>query len=316
MTANATSTGHTASQTLSNAAYTSNFYCADIAGNLNNTENVSFTVSVPSGTAAPSGGGGGGETSVSLSFSLDKTSFEKTIVLNRITFDNVIITNDKATPQQFTLSVGTLGDIIFLDETTFTLLAGESKKIELKIVSPEETGIFAGKLIIKGEGTTKSVNIVVNTKTEKSLFDVTMTIPKIMKVIKQGKNLDAQIDLLQMGLKEKMDVTLNYIIKDFEGNTYLKESETLAVSEQITIQKEFHSANIPTGDYVLGVEVIYPDGVAVASSQFKIEEKTGLGAKNINIIMVILALAVILVFAVVFIAIRRYRNVLNKLKKH
>ena len=43
-----------------------------------------------------------------------------------------------------------------------------------------------------------------------------------------------------MGIKEKMDVTLNYVIKDFEGNIYLQESETIAVFEQSSIAKEFH----------------------------------------------------------------------------
>jgi len=45
------------SATLSNAAYTVNFYCTDTLNNLNNTESVSFTVSVTSETEDTSGGG-------------------------------------------------------------------------------------------------------------------------------------------------------------------------------------------------------------------------------------------------------------------
>ncbi|NQU99726.1 MAG: hypothetical protein HQ538_03225, partial [Parcubacteria group bacterium] len=56
MTANATDTGFTDSQTLSNAVYTAQFYCDDTSNNLNNTENLSFTVSISSGVTLPGGG--------------------------------------------------------------------------------------------------------------------------------------------------------------------------------------------------------------------------------------------------------------------
>jgi len=58
MTANSTGTGHTNSATLGNGDYTINYYCADIFGNLNNTENVSFRVSVSSSPSVSSGGSG------------------------------------------------------------------------------------------------------------------------------------------------------------------------------------------------------------------------------------------------------------------
>ena len=320
MTANATNTGFTAVRTLSNAAYVANFYCQDIAGNLNNTMNVSFTVNVPAAvveTPASGGGGGGGSSVPQLSFSLDKDSFEKTIILNRIAFETIQITNDKKTPQQFTLGIETIEDIIAIDETTFSILAGETKEVELKIVSPKETGIYAGKLIIKGEGKTKVVNIIINVKTDKSLFDITLTVPKSMKVMNPGNNFTAQIDLIQMGIREKIDVTLNYVIKDFDGNTYLQESETIAVLEQKSIQKEFYTENILVGDYVFGVELIYPDGVAVASSQFKVKNKVELLEKeNMITIIIILAVAITIIFVITFAMARRYRNMLNKIKKN
>ena len=52
---------------LSNGNYVAQFYCSDVANNINNTENVSFTVTVPSGDSNDSastsfGGGGSGGT--------------------------------------------------------------------------------------------------------------------------------------------------------------------------------------------------------------------------------------------------------------
>jgi len=56
LTANSTGTGHTVSTTLGNGDYTANYYCTDLAGNTNSTENVSFSVSVSSSSEDSLGG--------------------------------------------------------------------------------------------------------------------------------------------------------------------------------------------------------------------------------------------------------------------
>jgi len=110
-----------------------------------------------------------------------------------------------------------------------------------------------------------------------------------------------------------MDVTLNYVVKDFEGVVHLTESETIAVENQKSIIKEFPTSELPPGDYVLGVELLYPDGVAVASSQFKI--KGGFGLDREVILMVVLILALLLVLFAVFLVIKKYRRMLKIVKK-
>ena len=134
-----------------------------------------------------------------------------------------------------------------------------------------------------------------------------------MKIMNSGKNLKAQVDLLQAGIKEKMDVTLNYIIKDFSGKTYLTESETIAVFDQKSILKEFHTKEMPSGDYVLGIELIYPNGVAVASSQFKIKEPLKIEKKDWILISLIFILAFI--FIMIFLAIKKYKRIEKQIKK-
>ena len=58
MTANASGTGFTASQTLSNGDYTCTFYCEGNFKNINNSESVTFTVNVVSSSSSSSSGGG------------------------------------------------------------------------------------------------------------------------------------------------------------------------------------------------------------------------------------------------------------------
>ena len=127
-----------------------------------------------------------------------------------------------------------------------------------------------------------------------------------------GNNLKAQINLLQLGIKEEVNVTLNYLIKDFSGKTYLTESETITVYRQKSLSKEFYTKDIPSGNYVLGVELIYPDGVAVASSQFKIKEKLKIGKKELILISLIFVL--IFIAIAIYLATKRYKRKMEYLK--
>ena len=151
------------------------------------------------------------------------------MALNRIEFGRIEITNKESTNKSFNIKVETLEDIISFEETSVKISPEETKILEFRITPPKETGIYTGKIIITSGSTKKEILVTINVKTEKSLFDITLLIPESMKSIRTGKNLNAQIDLLQVGIKEEIDVTLKYIIKDFSGKVYLIESETIAV---------------------------------------------------------------------------------------
>jgi len=309
MVANSSNTGFTATATLANAAYTANFYCSDLFGNLNYSESVAFTVSVPASpvTSSGSGGGGGGAPLIvaeKINFEVDPEFMTETIVLNRIKNKEFTITNKNNILRNFELEVVALEEIVELNQTSVSLAAYESKQIPFRIHAPSEPGVYAGKINLKFSGIIKSLNLILNVITEKSLFDITLKIPQLMKTMSVGTNLKVHINMIQMGLREKMDVTLNYVIKDFEGNVYLSESETIAVFEKADIEKEFYTENFATGDYVVGVELIYLDGVAVASSHFKIKD----GFSFDNLSWIISAVAVIVVLSFVFFVIQRYKR--------
>ena len=291
-------------------------YCNDTTNNLGNAS-ISFVQSVTTTTTTTGGGGGGGTptpvvvTPAQFSFSTD--SYSTTVSLGKIESDTITLTNGQDSQKDFMLSVETIENIIDLDENSFSLGAGESKEIKFRIIAPEKTGIYPGKIVIISKGVRKEINIVINIKTEKSLFDVTLSIPKNMRVFSAGKILISQINLLQMGIKEKVDVTMNYLIKDFEGNVLLSESETFAVTDEKSLTKEFHTEGMIPGDYVLGVELIYPEGVAVASSQFKIEEGFVFGKKEM--ILSTLVFVLILVSALIGFSIKKHKKMIKKLKR-
>ena len=213
--------------------------------------------------------------------------------------------------EDFSVEVLNLEDIIKVDES-FSLGPRASKELGLRITAPKETGIYTGKIIIKSGNFEEVVLVTINVKTEKSLFDITMSVLNKDKKVEEGGDLSVQFDLLQMGIREKMDVILAYVIKDFDGKIYLTESETIAVETEKTLRKDFSVLGIPVGDYVVGAELVYPDGVAVTSSQIKIGEELEMEGNNLVIISLISALAMV-AGAIGFMTIR-HRRMLKKIK--
>jgi Concanavalin A-like lectin/glucanases superfamily/Bacterial Ig-like domain (group 3) len=318
LAANTIGTGHTATRTLTNANYVSNVYCSDLAGNQNNSENVSFTVAVAAVVTEDTGGGGGGGGAAApvfkpaFEFELTPENYEKTVALNRIEFDKFTITNLGDLDEEYDFEVIALEDLLSLDVPSIEVVAKDSRDIEFKLTSPKETGIYTGKIVATSGTLIDEILVTINVKTEKSLFDIILTLPDRMREIRPGHNLETQIDLLQMGLKEKMDVTLHYVIKDFNGNTLLTESETIAVYDQKTHYREFYTKELASGDYVLGIELIYPDGVAVASSQFKVKDEFQWSLQTI--LMFSLLFAVAFVFVAISLLIKRYKKLAKHLK--
>ena len=206
-------------------------------------------------------------------------------------------------------------NILSFENNKMSLEPGETKGAEFKISSPKEPGIYTGKIIVGNGISTREVLVTINVKTEKSLFDITLTIPESLKILLTGQNLISKIDLIQMGLKENIDVTLRYVIKDFEGQTYLQESETIAVTDQKSFEKEFFTGELPPGQYVFGTELIHPDGVAVASTHFVVQEK-GVKFENGDILLFSLILVLVLVSLIIFLSIRKYKKVGKMLSKN
>ena len=308
MTANATNTGFTDSQSLSNAAYTALFYCEDIFGNLNDTESVSFTVTVEEGGDGSPGGGG----TPSIEFTVPAT-YEKTIPLEESELGEITLINDGRLKATFNIKVESLDNILILNQGDVTVDGQSSGQIQFTVVSPNETGIYTGKIIVSSpDSTSKEILVTILVTEGESLFDVTLTIPLSMKTIKPDSHLLAHVNLLQMGIKEEMDVTIEYVIKDFNDTVHFTESETIAVYKQKAFDKELNLEGIPEGDYVLGIEVIYPGGVATASTHFNI--KSGFSLGLFEIIIGLLILAVIAISLIIFFLLRK-RKKIAELKK-
>lgn len=264
-------------------------------------------------TGSSGGGGGGGAPSTKTPVSIDTKDLEIPLVINTVKTRKITITNPGNSSMNVRIQTQGLEDIISLEETSFSLSAGEKKDIELKFIGPEKAGIYAGKVLVNGQ----EIFVSVNVNTKELLFDAGIVIPDEFKTINAGSKLESQVTLIPMGENPRLDVTLNYVIKDFEGRTFFTESETVLIETQKTFKKEFGTQNLPAGNYVLGLELIYPNGVATSTSHFEIIKKGEITGKNYSYLIIIgLGIGILILIIMTVLFMRRSKNIKKNLRKN
>ena len=109
-----------------------------------------------------------------------------------------------------------------------------------------------------------------------SLFDIFITIPQDYQAVEAGKELLISIKLINLGSSGRIDVILNFEIKDSADNLLLTKKETVAVETQANFVRTFTlPSDAKLGKCSIRVKVIYADGKeAAAESSFEIVKKS------------------------------------------
>ncbi|MBI2042766.1 hypothetical protein HYT25_00040 [Candidatus Pacearchaeota archaeon] len=269
----------------------------------------------PQPTPAPgaAGGSGGGAVSTTIVRTLEELrvipdSFGLPATVGINSSAKISLENLGSETLDLDITLVNLNEIVFFDETKISLFPGETKILNFKIIPPGEPGILTGKIVFNSIGLKTEVPFALDVNSEFSLFDVSIELAK--KTISQGQNLEGQITLLQAGLQEEQDVTIEYVIKDFEGNIYSTVSETTSVLREKTFEYEFKTSELFQGDYIVGIEVIYSGGVATASHQFKIINKeAGFLFSSIFLIILVIAIFILIILIIIAKNYKQNRNV-------
>ena len=178
--------------------------------------------------------------------------------------------------------------------------AGQERVIAFDI-APIERGLILGKFLLKVNNIiVGEIPVIINVRSENFLFDSSIVVPLSYKSLSPGDSLKAQINLIQVGPQEKVDIVANYIIKDFEGRIFLEETETFFVLNQKDFVKDFETLGLPPGKYVLGLEIVYPGAFAVSSTQFEIKENLLLSNPFIIVVILIVVLIVVVIFVILW----------------
>lgn len=246
-----------------------------------------------------SGAGGIGITPVE-DFTIDKTVISISLKKGEIKKEIIIIKNTGNTPLSLNLTDSRLENFMKISETSFNLNDGESKLITLEFSASEETvpDLYVGKLVVNSNGLEKVVLISIGVETRGALFDVELEIPSKFEYVLPGEELSAKIILFNLGEKE-ISTSIDYIIKDENGNLIVSEKENFTIQDQLTLAKTF---KIPEGavfgKYILYVRVNYLEEVAIASEFFNVGKRPFL--KNRILLYTLIGILTLTIFFIIF----------------
>ena len=258
--------------------------------------------------AAPSGAGAE-VIPEEVNIRVDPMTIKRDMLINKTLEDNLGITNlnENSSTTFSVYSSGFDPDLIvnFWDSknkgwtTSFslTLAKGGTENLRVRFSAPPVLGTYNGTIYVDG----KNVSVSLNVREQLLLFDSNIIVLNEDYFVPKGDKLRTSVTLIPLGDKERMDVTLNYVIKDYSGRVYLTRSETILVENQINFKRNFDTGFLPLGQYIIGLELIYVNGVAPSSAHFEItvaRQNTFFGKVVfflINAILIILILIIVII---------------------
>ena len=256
-------------------------------------------------------GGRGGGIITEKRFSLDKDRIAVSLKQGQTTSQKILITNLENEILKVNLENTFLKDFIRLSEAEFYLNAKESIEIEIDFIVREDTlpDLYIGKIIATVGETQKEILITIEVESKGPLFDVKIRIPYKFQHVLPGEEALAQIEIYNLGSDGKIDVFLDYIIKDSKGNEILKEQGTIAVETSTSFIKDIKiPENLAFGKYVFYVRVTYDGKIASASAWFNV------GKRELDKLTIFLYILIIILIIIILMIIREIRKIKKYLK--
>jgi uncharacterized membrane protein YgcG len=266
-------------------SYNWNVNCTDDGSNVGNSSIRTFTITAPSSGGGGSGGGGsggggsgggGGGSSIRplANFELDKTLIEVTLSKGKSKQEELILTNTGRSSQTYQILISeSLKDLIFIPEDNFVVEKGQTETILINFITSEniKSGVYFGSIDIISDSVTKKVSIIFTIQEKENLFDISLKIPNKYKKLLPGEELLLQLDIYNLGEVGKVDVELEYLVKDIEGNLIMHQNEFAAIETSLS---KYQTLDLPSdisiGDYVVIVNVKYGDFSSPVSAKFKV----------------------------------------------
>lgn len=278
-------------------------YCGTCASGSTCTSGV-CTVVPSDGDGAAAAGAVAGAAAPVATVSVIPTSINLDMAINTNVEQTILVTSTTSTSQTANVSQQSLDNMVILGATSLALEPGQTKPLSVIFVAPGTPGIYTGSIIIDG----KTIPVALNVKTKLLLFDSNIVVLNKDYQVPQGNKLKTEVTLVPLGDKERLDVTLNYVIKDYNGKIYLTKSETLLIEERVNFNRDFDTGMLPLGKYVIGLELIYPNGVAPSSAHFEVVEKPPVNVFGILVMILIILILLIGIIILIVLIIRRLKK--------
>ncbi|MEK6840679.1 MAG: myxococcus cysteine-rich repeat containing protein [Nanoarchaeota archaeon] len=243
----------------------------------------------------PPGGGGGGGARPYANINVSPIEFNVNLILNTTTERTIRVTNLGTSPVTVGISQSNLDNHVILGNTTLTIPAGQSIDLKVIFVALSEPGIFAGTINIGG----RTVLVSLNVKTQFLLFDSNIIVLNKDYQVQQGDELKTKVTLIPLGDPERLDVGLFFTIRDYSGKIYLTKSETILVEELTELERNFDTGSLPLRNYVVSLELRYPNGVAPSSAHFEITKKSDIIGRIILYLITMILITLIMILIII-----------------
>lgn len=238
----------------------------------------SQSCSANGGTAGGGGGGGGGgKTYIPPDLEISEKLIKVELKQGETKSLELKIKNTASTAQSITIELQGLDKLLIISETSFSLEPYEEKTLTLAFTASETESakVYTGKMIIKSDTTQKTAPVVIEVEERKALFDIKVKLPQEFKTIEQGKEVEVEIIIYNLGDLMPVDVVITYSIKDFDGHIINLRHETLAVEEQKRITRQLLvPGDLKPDSYLFDALLEYEDQKATSSDIFEVVEKT------------------------------------------
>src|SRR3989344_5374630 len=245
-------------------------------GNTASGDGCSSTCQTETSTTPSSGGGGGGGEVTVTNIAVTPTDFNINMIINTTTERTIRVTNLGASSMAVVVSQSGLGNHIILTSNSLLIPAG---------------GFVA-----------------LNVKTQFLLFDSNIVVLNKDVTVVQGGELRTLLTLIPLGDPERLDVTINFAVKDYTNKVYLTKSETLLVDKLTELRRNFDTGLLPLGDYIIGAELVYPNGVAPSSAHFRVVEKKPISIFGRIVLYLVIMILVVSILIIIILIWRRRKK--------
>ncbi len=241
-------------------------------------------------------GNGAGPAAPTVTISVTPTEINIDMAINTAVDRTITVKNLGTSSVNVSITQTNLDDMVILSEGYLYLAGGETKTFNARFVAPGTPDTYTGKIKVGN----KEVSVALNVKTKRLLFDSNIVVLNEDYQVPQGQKLKTKVTLIPLGDKERLDITLNYEMKDYDGNVYLTKSETLLIEDRVEFKRNFDTGMLPLGKYIIGLELVYTGGVAPSSAHFEvIEPVVAFGKLILFLIIAILILAILILLILI-----------------
>ncbi len=262
-------------------------------------------------TAPSAGGGAAAEVITGPNFTLSKDLIHITIKQGESKREIIEIKNTGSSILNISLNLEGIEKFMAVSEKSFSLSSQETKSIFVDIFAKEEEipEAYTGRIIITGNNIKKIINVIIEVKERKPLFDVIIDV--LSKEVLAGKNVKAKLKVLNLGDLRNIDIKIYYSIQDFDENILAFKEESIAINEELKVTRTLKvPQGTPVGDYVFYFKASYLNISASSTETFEVVEREAPSLFLILLIFGIILMIVILIF--IFIIFKRFLKHINK----